>query len=73
MTCTDRIEYIVRFDQNKRTCWDAGSDACLQVADYCGWAIQCKWESDDSAPFTRIERKVRSEYDLFARGAKFYY
>jgi Protein of unknown function (DUF3800) len=57
----------------KTACWDATSDACLQVADYCGWAIQRKWESSDPAPYQRIAGKIRSEYDLFARGKIFYY
>ena len=27
--------------------WPAASDPCLQIADYCSWAIQRKWESGD--------------------------
>lgn len=59
---------------NFRTaCWDAGSDSCLQVADYCGWAIQRKWEAGDPIPYQRIAPKVRSEYDLWSRGQTLYY
>ena len=57
----------------KTACWDATSDACLQVADYCGWAIQRKWESSDPIPHGRIASKIRSEYDLFAKGTTLYY
>jgi len=57
----------------KTACWEAGSDACLQAADYCGWAIQRKWEAGDRGPYGRIAKSVRSEYDLFARGATRYY
>jgi len=57
----------------KTACWDASSDACLQVADYCGWALQRKWETGDSEPYNRISSKIRSEYDLFARGTTCYY
>lgn len=57
----------------RTACWDANSDSCLQVADYCGWALQRKWEAGDSGPYNRIASKVRSEYDLFARGTTFYY
>lgn len=54
-------------------CWDASSDACLQVADYCGWAIQRKWERGDTHFYGRLSPRIGSEYDLFARGADFYY
>src|SRR5262245_7278600 len=57
----------------RTACWDASSDSCLQVADYCGWALQRKWEADDSGPYNRLGSKVRSEYDLFASGTTFYY
>jgi uncharacterized protein DUF3800 len=57
----------------RTACWDAGSDACLQVADYCGWAIQRKWESGDTGAYERIAPKVRSEFDLWARGKTLYY
>lgn len=57
----------------KTACWDANSDSCLQVADYCGWAVQRKWESGDDEPYKRIADKVRSEFDLFGRGNLLYY
>jgi hypothetical protein len=57
----------------KTACWEATSDSCLQVADYCGWAIQRKWESSDPTPYSRIAGKVKSEYDLFAAGTRLYY
>ena len=57
----------------KTACWDASSDSCLQVADYCGWAIQRKWEAGDTGPYSRIASKIQSEYDLFARGITLYY
>jgi uncharacterized protein DUF3800 len=57
----------------RTACWDASSDCCLQVADYCGWAIQRKWEGGDLGPYERIASKIRSEFDLFERGAKLYY
>jgi len=54
-------------------CWDASSDACLQVADYCGWAIQRKWELGDASSYERINTKIGSEFDLWARGTNVYY
>jgi len=53
--------------------WPACADPCLQVADYCAWAIQRKWELGDSRSYELIRRKIRSEYDLFARGQKVFY
>lgn len=57
----------------RTACWEASSDGCLQVADYCGWAIQRKWETGDPGPHGRIASKIMSEYDLFGAGAKMYY
>jgi hypothetical protein len=28
----------------KNVSWPAATDPCLQIADYCSWAIQRKWE-----------------------------
>lgn len=49
------------------------SDACLQVADYCAWAVQRKWERDDRRSFDLIESKLTYEYNLWARGQTHYY
>jgi len=51
------------------------ADPCLQVADYCAWAIQRKWESDhkDDRSYTIIKDRITYEYDLFKPGAKHYY
>ena len=53
----------------------AASDPCLQVADYCTWAIQRKWESggEDVRSYNRIKSKVAYEFDLWARGSTHYY
>lgn len=53
--------------------WAAASEPCLQVADYCSWAVQRKWERGDSRSYDLIKRKIKSEYDLFARGSTLYY
>jgi hypothetical protein len=57
----------------KTACWDASSDSCLQVADYCGWAIQRRWETGETDAYHRIADKIGSEFDLFARGGTLYY
>lgn len=53
--------------------WPAASDPCLQVADYCTWAIQRKWERADLRSYDLIKRKIRSEYDLWRIGTIHYY
>ena len=53
--------------------WPADSDPCLQVADYCTWAIQRKWERSDERSCALIADKVRSEFDVWQRGTVDYY
>lgn len=45
--------------------WPASTDPCLQVADYCCWAIQRKWERQDSRSHELIAHLIRSEYDMW--------
>jgi hypothetical protein len=51
----------------------AASDPCLQVADYCAWAIHKKWERKDTRSYDLIRAKIRREYDLWSHAAKTYY
>ena len=53
--------------------WPFSVDPCLQVADYCCWAIQRKWERNDDRSYSLIQDKIRSEYDLFRSGTTNYY
>lgn len=53
--------------------WPAASDPCLQVADYCTWAIQRAWERGDDRSRTRIESKISTEFDVWERGAQYFY
>ena len=53
--------------------WPAQADPCLQIADYCTWAIQRKWERNDLRSYDLIKRHVRTEFDLFRSGSKLYY
>ena len=50
--------------------WPHESDPCLQVADYCTWAIQRKWEQGDDRSQVLIASKISSEFDV---GAQYYY
>lgn len=45
--------------------WSAESDPCLQVADYCCWAIQRRWERGDDRSRVLIRDKIRSEFNPF--------
>lgn len=45
----------------------------LQVADYCGWAIQRRWEQQDDRPWSRIRGLLKSEFDVFAIGTERFY
>jgi Protein of unknown function (DUF3800) len=47
---------------------NSASHPLLQVADYCAWAIYRKWQSDDHRSYIHVQRRIRNEFDLFARG-----
>ncbi len=53
--------------------WPAQTDPCLQIADYCTWAIQRKWERGDTRAYDLIKSKVVREYDLWKNGEQHYY
>lgn len=49
------------------------ADPCLQLADYCTWAIQRKWERDDDRSYKLIADRITYEYDLWKAGTKHHY
>ncbi|MCB2100485.1 MAG: DUF3800 domain-containing protein [Rhodobacterales bacterium] len=51
----------------------SAADPCLQVADYCAWAIQRKWERGDDRSYRLIADRIDYEYDLWARGTTHHY
>lgn len=53
--------------------WPSQADPCLQVVDYCAWAIQRKWERNDSRSYDLIADRITYQYDLWQRGKKHYY
>jgi hypothetical protein len=53
--------------------WPASTDPCLQIADYCCWAIQRKWERGDLRSHVLIQHKIRSEFEIFRSGKTLYY
>ena len=53
--------------------WPAAIEPCLQVADYCSWALQKKWEHGDLRSYDLIKDKIQTEFDLFETGDQLYY
>ena len=45
----------------------------LQIADYCNWAIFRKSERQDLRSYELIRSGIRSEFDIFRPGMKYYY
>lgn len=52
---------------------DSRSALGLQVADYCTWAIYRKWDRGDERSYKVIAPSVRSEFDIFRTGTRWYY
>lgn len=53
---------------------ESKSHPCLQIADYCTWAIQRKWEElEDDRSHVLIADKIHTEFDLFRTGSRHYY
>lgn len=47
------------------TMWSSATEPLLQVADYCAWAIQKKWERSDTRAYNLIRDRIASEFDAF--------
>ena len=69
----DVMSQTVFTSNRKVAMWPAASDPCLQVADYCAWAIQRKWERSDTRSYDLIKDKITSERDFFSSGTVLYY
>lgn len=72
----DVMRQTMRVKKWKTDFLPAGSDPCLQVADYCAWALQRKWESPDQRDcrsYDLIKDRITYEYDLWARGTSHHY
>lgn len=53
--------------------WDAVTHPCLQIADYCTWAIHRSAERGDRRSFDLIEPQVRSCFFPFSVSTQEYY
>lgn len=70
---SDVVQQVAGNTDFRTASWAAHSDPCLQVADYCCWAIRRKWEMDDHLSYQLIADKIATEFDVFARGEVHYY
>ena len=73
----DAVSDVMR-QTNRAGVWKADfmpchADPCLQVADYCAWAIQRKWERGDARSYDLIKDRITYEYDLWSHGAVHHY
>lgn len=69
----DVVDQVSPCASHRVAFWPAASDPCLQVVDYCVWAIQRKWERKDARAYDLIEDKVDSEFDVWSIGTERYY
>ena len=69
----DVMEQTSRATINVPVMWPAESTPCLQVADYCSWAIFRKWEYADVSWYNSIRDKIRTEFDLFRMEKRHFY
>lgn len=49
------------------------ADINCQIADYCGWAVYVIAERNEKRPWAEIKDKIKSHFDVFARGTTVYY
>jgi len=49
------------------------SHLALQIVDYCNWAMFRKWERNDTLFYEQIKPFIKSEFEIFKNGNKYYY
>jgi hypothetical protein len=69
----DVMRQTMRVKEWKTDFMPAAADPGLQVADYCAWAIQRKWEAGDTRSYDLIKDRVTYEYDLWQKGKDHHY
>ena len=60
----DVVDQTALNPQSRAEIWRAAEDPGLQIADYCCWAIQRKWERGQNDAYLRISGKLASEFLL---------
>lgn len=69
----DVCQQIISKKRFRTAFWPSETDPCLQLADYCTWAIQRKWERGDARSYDLIAKKINYEYELWEHGTTHYY
>ncbi|HET6230633.1 MAG TPA: DUF3800 domain-containing protein [Longimicrobiaceae bacterium] len=69
----DVVDAVAPCAEYRTVSWSADSEPCLQVADYCCWALRRKWELCNLAEYNLIARKIVTEVDLWAGETELYY
>jgi hypothetical protein len=71
----DVMRQTMRVKEWKTDFMPAAADPGLQVADYCAWALQRKWETGgaDIRSYDLIRERITYEYDLFQTGTTHHY
>lgn len=69
----DVFQQVMPRDQWRTYFCKCESDPCLQITDYCTWAIQRKWEKGDARSYNLIREKISYEYELWQHGKVNYY
>lgn len=63
----DFYTFIALDSDTNRSCFG------LQAIDYCNWGIFRKWEGRDPRSYDLIRNGIKSEFDIFKTGERFYY
>jgi hypothetical protein len=69
----DVMHQTMRVKEWKTDFMPAAADPGLQVADYCAWAFQRKWEGGDTRSYDLIKDRITYEYDLWQKGKDHHY
>ncbi len=69
----DVMQQVIQRQQWKTSFPRSVAEPCLQIADYCAWAVQRKWERGDPRSYDLIRDKIETEYDLWRLGTKEYF
>ncbi|MEN9856147.1 MAG: hypothetical protein RLZZ157_1273 [Pseudomonadota bacterium] len=70
---TDVMRQTHKSDKWRADFMPCQADPCLQVADYCAWAIQRKWERSDLRSYNLIKERITYEYELWEHGRVHHY
>jgi hypothetical protein len=49
------------------------ADINSQISDYCCWAIKKKWSDNEIRPYNEIKQNIKSEFDIFRHGTRYFY